>query len=111
MSSPVALTAIITLNPGAEQKFIELFNKCAEYSKENEPFVWTYELSRGRVDQKGEVTDLVIREVYENQALMEKHLAGAPVQELIKGIGEGLVKESKIIYTDYKPAVGFPSRL
>ncbi|KAI0127770.1 hypothetical protein BJ170DRAFT_626723 [Xylariales sp. AK1849] len=112
MSSPVALTAVMTLNPGAEKRFIELFNDCAKYSKENEPYVWVYELCKGKVDPKGEVTDLVVREVYENQTSMEEHLANTTVQELIRGIGEeGLVKGSKIIYTDYKPEAGFSSRL
>lgn len=44
-------------------QFIELFNACADYSKKNEPFVWVYELVRGRADINGEVTDMVIREV------------------------------------------------
>jgi hypothetical protein len=42
---------------------------------------------------------------------MEKHIATTVVQEFIKGIAEGLVKESKIIYTEYKGEVGFSSRL
>lgn len=48
---------------------------------------------------------------YENKALMDKHIATTPVQNLIKGISGGLVKDSKIIYTDYKAEVGFSSRL
>ncbi|KAF3003295.1 hypothetical protein E8E14_007334 [Neopestalotiopsis sp. 37M] len=63
MSSPVSLTAVLTLSPGAEQKLSELFSNCAQYAKENEPFVWVYEVSKGRTDPKGEVTELVIREV------------------------------------------------
>jgi hypothetical protein len=44
-------------------QFIELFNNCAEFSKKNEPFVWVYELVKGRADLNGQVTDVVIREV------------------------------------------------
>jgi hypothetical protein len=48
---------------------------------------------------------------YENQAMMDKHIASAPVQDFIKGIEQGLVKSSKIIYTDYHGEIGFSSRL
>lgn len=48
---------------------------------------------------------------YESQALMEKHIASKPVQELIKGIEAGLVKESKVVFTEKHPEVGFSSRL
>lgn len=42
---------------------------------------------------------------------MEKHIASKPVQELIKGIEAGLVKESKVVFTEKLPEVGFSSRL
>lgn len=42
---------------------------------------------------------------------MEKHVASEPVQELIKGIEAGLVKESKVIFTENHSAIGFSSRL
>jgi hypothetical protein len=47
---------------------------------------------------------------YENQALMEKHIANETVQKLIKD-SKGLVKETKIIYTENQVATGFSSRL
>jgi hypothetical protein len=43
--------------------------------------------------------------------MMEKHVATKPVQDLINGIRGGLVKESKIIYTNHMPEIGFTSRL
>ncbi|KAH8653447.1 hypothetical protein BX600DRAFT_553174 [Xylariales sp. PMI_506] len=108
MPFPISLTAIITPNPGKEKKFLELFDKCAKYAKENEPFVWVYELSKGRVDQNGNISDFVIREVYESEALMQKHLSSAPVQALIKAMSEdGLAKESKVIYTERKGDIGY----
>jgi hypothetical protein len=55
---PIPIESVLTLC-----KFIELFDACAKYSKENEPFVWVYDLKKGKIDQNGKVTDLVIREV------------------------------------------------
>ncbi|KAJ1335407.1 (4S)-4-hydroxy-5-phosphonooxypentane-2,3-dione isomerase [Microdochium nivale] len=111
MSDQLALTAVMTLKPGKEERFLELFKACADYTAKNEPFVLVYELSQAGNKQGGNLTDVVIREVYENQAGFDKHMAGAPVKALIEALSkEGLAQSTKIFWQQ-PPKLGFSSRL
>ncbi|KXJ94450.1 hypothetical protein Micbo1qcDRAFT_202309 [Microdochium bolleyi] len=111
MSGNLALTAVITLKAGKEKRFFELFQNCADYTTKNEPFVLIYELSQAGPEQGGKLTDVVVREVYENQAGFEKHMASGPVKAMIEAMGkEDLVESSRIVWQQ-PPKIGFSSRL
>ena len=49
-------------NTIAVVKFLELFQKCADHTSKNEPFVLTYELSLAGPELGGSLTDVVVRE-------------------------------------------------
>ncbi|KAI8625278.1 hypothetical protein F5Y19DRAFT_479786 [Xylariaceae sp. FL1651] len=109
MSTPFALTVVMELGPGKAQRFTELFNTAAEYSKANEPFVLTYELTLGRTDPtSNEPTVALVKEVYEDSAAFEKHRANPTVKALIAAVeAEKLISKSQIIFCDPQLTTGY----
>ncbi|KAH7037944.1 uncharacterized protein B0I36DRAFT_315108 [Microdochium trichocladiopsis] len=111
MAGHLALTAVISIKPGKDKRFLELFQNCADYTTKNEPYVLTYELSMAGPELGGKLTDVVVREVYADQAGYEKHMASAPVKTMIQAMEkEDLVESAKIVWQQ-PPKIGFSARL
>ncbi|ROT40189.1 hypothetical protein SODALDRAFT_290206 [Sodiomyces alkalinus F11] len=99
MAGRIDLVGIVTPKPGHTERFIDLFTKCAEYAEKNEPGTLTYRYHRGDKAKNDGLEELVIRETYENQAALDKHMTSPPVQVIMKELEAGtLVDKVKVIH-------------
>ncbi|KAL2753795.1 hypothetical protein ACRALDRAFT_1057901 [Sodiomyces alcalophilus JCM 7366] len=95
----IDLVAIVTPKPGKVERFIELFYKCAEYAEKNEPGTLAYRFHRGDKAKNDGLEELVVRETYENQAALDKHMEAPPVKAIMKELEAGtLVQNIKIVH-------------
>ncbi|KAH9904418.1 hypothetical protein F4778DRAFT_732401 [Xylariomycetidae sp. FL2044] len=108
---PFCVMAVIELNPGKLEKFVALIQEFTAYVQEHEPFVWTYELTVGRSDPKGEPDIAILKEVYENKAAFDKHMVSEKLKEILEmDAAENCAKKRKFYLMDFGKAAGFSSR-
>ncbi|KAI1340589.1 hypothetical protein F5Y15DRAFT_414912 [Xylariaceae sp. FL0016] len=111
-NTPFGLTVVFELNPGKHEKFLKFMSEVSAYVKEHEPYVWTYELTMARSNPKGEPDIAIMREVYENKAGFDMHVASDKLKDFLKTHAkENFTKKTTFYHMDLSQTTGFTSKL
>ncbi|KAH7023608.1 hypothetical protein EDB80DRAFT_698106 [Ilyonectria destructans] len=103
--APIQLTAIITPKPGKAERFLELFETCAQYVRANEPHVHRYELHRGIKDLNDGKEQFVVLEGYDDQEALDKHMKCPPVLVMLEALEKEQLMDIQLIRTTTGPGI------